>query len=64
MIGTSKGGVKWDSKMDMIGRLVRCTKQFVQIAKKNVMFLLSQKMTVQFTAKNAIRKEKIAAAKR
>jgi hypothetical protein len=39
----------------------RCTRQFVQNVKKSVKFLSSLEEIVQFTVKNAIPNEKIAA---
>ena len=48
----------------MIDSRGKCTKRFVRSAKKSVKFLLSLEETVQFTAKNAIQSEKIAAVKR
>jgi hypothetical protein len=53
----------WLFKVDMTEAQERCTKRFVRIANKNVKFLLSPEETVQFTAKNAIPSEKIAAVK-
>jgi|GEM_PF-4852341 len=50
--------------MDMIGNREKCIKQSVQIAKKNVMFLLSPEETALFTARNVIPNEKIADVKR
>jgi hypothetical protein len=50
--------------MGMIGSRERCIKRSVQIARKSAKFLLSPEETVQFTAKNAIQNEKIAAVKR
>ena len=54
----------WLFKADMTRARERCTKRFVRNVKKNVKFLLSPEETVQFTAKNAIQNEKIAAVKR
>jgi hypothetical protein len=50
--------------VDLIGNRGKCIKQFVQIVIKNVKFLLNLEGADRFIAKNAIRKEKIAAVKK
>ena len=50
--------------VDTIEGRVKCTKRCVQIARKSAKFLLSPEEIVQFTAKNVIQNEKIAAVKK
>ena len=59
-----KKEITWLFKTGMTEVQGRCTKLFVQIAKKSAKFLLSPEGTVPFTAKNAIQNEKIAAVNR
>jgi hypothetical protein len=59
-----KGGCIWDSRMIMTVSREKCTKRFVQSARKSAKFLLSLRKTGRFTARNAFQKEKIAAVKR
>jgi len=54
----------WLFKVGMTEVQERCIRLFVQIARKSAKFLLIPEETVQFTAKNAIQNEKIAAVKR
>ena len=64
LMGTKKKETAWLFKVDMTDSRGKCTKRSVQIARKSAKFLLSPEETVQFTAKNAIQNEKIAAVKR
>ena len=50
--------------MDTTGGRGKCTKRSAQTVRKSAKFLLIPEETVQFTAKNAIQNEKIAAVKR
>ena len=67
---TYKKESKWDfSKVvavvvDSAHGQEKCSRQFAQVVKKNVKFLLSPAEIVQFIVKNAIQNEKIAAVKR
>lgn len=53
----------WRFKVDLTDSQRKCTRQSVQIAKKNVMFLSSPEVIVQFIVEIAIRSAKIAAVK-